>query len=450
MSLEPGSMFPYDSSSVTTGATLPLVKAVGPSGGERPPRRPPIAPVGLFIVAGLIVILVTLLVLHERGYSSLAARSTNRAEITATVAATRTYVATATPLPSNLTPVPTTKSGQPTVAPGHRPTPTVPVPSTATPVSAPSVTFTSFTIPNITLPSASLAQADDGSIWFVGQSTVTDTRLIRMTPQGALTAFSLLPPQGKGAYDVVRGPDSAIWFEESSAPVTNTTNSIAIGRITNTGTITEYQVPTISPHPSLGRIIIGPDQNLWFGVNGDQRIVRMTLQGKLTFFTLPNVAGPINPVVGPDGAIWVQEGNVLKMARITMAGQLTEYTLPSLDWYDLTTGSDGAIWFWSSKSVGRYALNGQTTLFPVPNIDPNYGMLIWGMTLGKDGNIWFTEISGNEYIGSIAPSGAFSFYSVPASMQMFRTVDVNDIITGIDGNLWCISIGANMIIKIGY
>jgi virginiamycin B lyase len=50
-------------------------------------------------------------------------------------------------------------------------------------------------------------------------------------------------------YGIAAGPDGNLWFME--------TNANQIGRITPTGTITEYPVPTTSSAPSF--IAPGPD-----------------------------------------------------------------------------------------------------------------------------------------------------------------------------------------------
>jgi streptogramin lyase len=51
------------------------------------------------------------------------------------------------------------------------------------------------------------------------------------------------------------GHDNNMWFVEEG------TNKI--GRITSTGAITEFDVPTAGGHPDL--ITTGPDGNLWLG-----------------------------------------------------------------------------------------------------------------------------------------------------------------------------------------
>jgi virginiamycin B lyase len=51
------------------------------------------------------------------------------------------------------------------------------------------------------------------------------------------------------------------------------------------------------------------------------------------------------------------------------------------------------------------------------------------LTLGPDGNIWFTELHGQR-IGKITPAGAITEYKLPMKAVPFS------IAPGADGNLW--------------
>src|SRR5687768_6814166 len=61
---------------------------------------------------------------------------------------------------------------------------------------------------------------------------------------------------------------------------------------------------------------------------------------------------------------------------------------------------------------------------PTPNSNSN------GITIGPDGNIWFTEFEANK-IGRMTPDGLFTEFNVPTanSHPVYIT-------TGPDGNLW--------------
>src|ERR1700694_5282004 len=80
------------------------------------------------------------------------------------------------------------------------------------------------------------------------------------------------------------------------------------------------------------------------------------------------------------------EERCLLSALISEYGGLTPNSAPT----DITLGPDGNLWFTEefASKIGRINLaTGRLTEFPTPtpNSEPN------GITTGPDGNIWFTE-----------------------------------------------------------
>jgi virginiamycin B lyase len=127
----------------------------------------------------------------------------------------------------------------------------------------------------------------------------------------------------------------------------------------------------------------------------------------------PVGANPGGITAGPDGALWfVEEGTPTSIARITTAGVVTNrFSVPTTD----------------------------TTLLPT---DPNYVNALDQITLGPDGNLWFTQPRDNQ-IGVITPAGALTEYNV--SVPDARP----DAITrGPDNNLWFTAPGATAIGRI--
>src|SRR5207245_8578256 len=57
------------------------------------------------------------------------------------------------------------------------------------------------------------------------------------------------------------GAHANLWFSEIALPLSDFVN-VYIGRITTSGTITEYLVPTTNDY--MGGITSGPDGNIWF------------------------------------------------------------------------------------------------------------------------------------------------------------------------------------------
>jgi streptogramin lyase len=104
-------------------------------------------------------------------------------------------------------------------------------------------------------------------------------------------------------------------------------------------------------------------------------------------------------------------------------GSFTEFAIPTaISWpYGITSGPDGNLWFTenSGNKIGRITPGGSVTEFATAGGQP------WGITRGPDGNLWFTAALGN-YIGPIGTDFAIpTFNSIPEG-----------IASGPDGNLW--------------
>ena len=65
-----------------------------------------------------------------------------------------------------------------------------------------------------------------------------------------------------------------------------------------------------------------------------------------------------------------------------------------------------------------------------------------GITAGPDGNLWFTEFTGNK-VGKITPAGAITEFPIPTASSF-----PYGITAGPDGNLWFVEDGGNKIGRI--
>jgi virginiamycin B lyase len=79
----------------------------------------------------------------------------------------------------------------------------------------------------------------------------------------------------------------------------------------------EFQVPTANAVATRATITAGVDGNLWFTEYTGNKIGRITPSGTITEFTIPTPSSaPLGIVAGPDGAIWFAETAVNKIARL--------------------------------------------------------------------------------------------------------------------------------------
>jgi virginiamycin B lyase len=64
-------------------------------------------------------------------------------------------------------------------------------------------------------------------------------------------------------------------------------------------------------------ITAGPDGNLWFTEDAGNNIGRITTTGEITEFPIPTPqSGPHGIAVGPDGNLWFTEQTGNKIGRI--------------------------------------------------------------------------------------------------------------------------------------
>src|SRR5207244_3643912 len=114
----------------------------------------------------------------------------------------------------------------------------------------------------------------------------------------------------------------------------------------------------------------------------------------------------------------------------TRSPVITEFALPTQGGipYQITAGPDGNLWFTEivGNNIGRIIPTATISEFAIPTA----GSKPQKIALGPDGNLWFTEIGSNK-IGRISPSGSISKFSIPTAKSW-----PFGIALGPDGNLW--------------
>lgn len=228
------------------------------------------------------------------------------------------------------------------------------------------------------------------------------------------------------------GPDDALW---ATAPP----NTILRIETRPTVTMKEFRLPDQSA--GVSGIATGPDGAIWFTELTTDKIGRITTDGQITEYDLPDGAGPHDMVLGPDGALWFTEFVINKIGRITTDGEITHFDLPpGLGMLpEVAVGPDDAIWFTAPPyRIGKITISGDVSMFDVaPQSIP------FGITGGPDGAIWYTEGFGLYGQGRVV--------RMTTDGQVTRTVDLpwganpSAIVTGSDCALWYAEIGSNKI-----
>jgi streptogramin lyase len=225
-------------------------------------------------------------------------------------------------------------------------------------------------------PIAQIVQGPDGNLWFGDTSSIG-----RITPQGKQTKFA---PNAAGGL-IANGPSNALWFTSFDK-----LGNPAISRITTTGSIKNFPIPTKLFIVALAR---GPDGNEWFVDNGQDSIGKITPTGALTEYQLPDAHShlPVAIASGPDGNVWFAavdfSGHTPEVGKVTPGGTITEYRLArcTLDSDSIALGSDGNLWtsgFCSDKdAMISVTPAGSITVYPVAHS-------MTEMALGNDGRLW--------------------------------------------------------------
>jgi virginiamycin B lyase len=132
--------------------------------------------------------------------------------------------------------------------------------------------------------------------------------------------------------------------------------------------------------------------------------------GTVTEF--PVKSSPVGITAGPDGALWFTEcalqqtGNCTangKIGRITAGGIITEFRVQTKNSNPagITVGPDGNLWFTLrlGNTIGRITPAGVITEFAIPTANSRSE----GITAGPDGNVWFAEVLTSQ-LGRITTS----------------------------------------------
>jgi streptogramin lyase len=224
------------------------------------------------------------------------------------------------------------------------------------------------------------------------------TGIAKITPTGGLTIYSL-DVNGPIAY----GPDGNLWILNCCMG--------QVDRVTTSGALT-----AIGSFPGLGDsgvITAGPSDALW--LVGAETLASITVDGQTASYPValpPQLAtGSAYPGIdalistSASSSLWVSaQGTAAAVLQLSPLGQIQRsFSVPEGSILAAVTSS----YLWTSGTrIGRIDLaTGVYRSFAIPAPskfnrypDPSVG----GMTVGPDGNIWFTY---GEQLGRVTPAG---------------------------------------------
>ena len=260
--------------------------------------------------------------------------------------------------------------------------------------------YSTFPVPTHNALPYDITAGPGGNLWFTEYGA---GKIGRITPSGAITEFKIPTPGAGGPSAITAGAGGLVWFT-----VEGKRNEI--GRITASGAISAFSIPTANSGPS--GITAGREGDLWFTEQQANQIGRITPAGVVTEFQIPTLAGPYAITTGREGDLWFTEQRATKIGRITPSGSITEFPISS-EAYGITTGREGDLWFTGSgNEIGRLTPSGALRQFELP-VPGSGGREI---TLGPGGDLWFAQQLDN-LVGRITPSGTISEFNVSTARE---------------------------------
>jgi streptogramin lyase len=303
-------------------------------------------------------------------------------------------------------------------------------------------------ITNGFLPGAvvhAVAGGAGGTLWFADNGTTKG--IGKVTASGQVTEIKAGTGglnTGAVPYDMETAPDGTVWFEDIGTKP-------GVGAISPSGQITEYL--DMSGMPLGPRdLTVDAAGNAWYTRQGGMGIgeVKLGAPAGTPVTVFPTVVPMANGIApGNDGNLWYTGNGYSVIGLMTHAGVDTAFgPLNGLQMGAtpdaITAGPDGNVWFDDQDApnfkVGKVTPAGQITEFPLSDLP-------WDLTVGIDGNLWLPQGHTTNGIDRVTPAGKVDLFSA----GLLPTADIFDgtnIVSGPDGNLWFIDVGApNAIVR---
>lgn len=285
--------------------------------------------------------------------------------------------------------------------------------------------ITEYPLPAGSIP-ARIVVGQDGNLYFINQQSSGSSFIGKITPSGIITQFPV--PQANARLDgITAGPDGNIWFTE---PDLNSVVSVSTSGVFSQPIVLGGFLSLLGHGPT--GITTGPDNNLWLTATADNSI------GVLHLPSLSYTGYPLNDtdstptliIAGPDGKLYfgsyeeIGLDGLAFVGAITTGGAVTHTERKNgVCIADMTAGSDGEIWYTDpcNSSIWVLETGGGARVPSNP----------WGITVGWDRALWFTEPDTNK-IGRLWPDD-YEFFE-PLSDGVFTQVSV-----GADGSVWVLN-----------
>jgi streptogramin lyase len=204
--------------------------------------------------------------------------------------------------------------------------------------------ITEYTLPHtiVALPTC-VGLGPDGNVWFYDAFS---HKLGNVTPGGTVTEYPL--PSTSALSAITSGPDGNLWLAD--------VGQNAMLKVSTSGQVlATYAFPVALTQPQ--GLAVGPDGNIWIAEYGRSKIGRITPSGTLTEFATPTGgSNPIAITAGPDGRMWFAELSSFagqgKIGYISVDGkQVRDFFYDGYHVHDLAFDSNGTLWYLGLKAL---------------------------------------------------------------------------------------------------
>ena len=276
-----------------------------------------------------------------------------------------------------------------------------------------------------------------GSLWYI-ETTASNpsyaTHIGKMTASGTTTDYDIRTLSGNASFSLrslTTGSDGNVWFNG------NVSTTVYTGFLNiSTGTVTLYP-SGVPSYGNFGPIVTGSDGNLWYYVKSANNnysylvSINPTTGTGTTAYTFDTYANLTSIASGPDGNLWVTDAYYNRVSSITTSGTAGgSYTVPtsSSNPASIIAGPDGNLWLIeeSNGKITKLSTSGSFTEYA-----PAFGISPGRLVAGPDA-VWFIDGASTKKIGRITSSGSITEYTIPGT----GVSDVNGMTLGPDNAMW--------------
>lgn len=231
------------------------------------------------------------------------------------------------------------------------------------------------------------------------------------------------------------------WRRTAVAMIGATIAVVACAGVARAATVATFSIPTADSDPTS--LVVGPDNDLYFGEQNVYKVGRIDMAGNITEFPVPDDAPGVADV-GPahltssGGAIWLLTDVGQSLYRMDTSGNLERFTWDGSDGIDLGPSDQGGVWVYDelasdnsgSDQIQQVDASGKVTAFQTDEMNQSFAPL----ALAPDGSEWYAEdAGGSDYLDNITDVGVQNKVPIQTGEP---TYEVTSLGLSSDGTLW--------------